>query len=229
MTYARKTLISLQDTRFGGARCGADDSVYVAGLYALRPTVNAAITLKNICRDRADTPLNDLIAELGKQCDSVSANKLGRVEAMLITQAHTLDAIFNQLVIRAAMNQGEYLDVADRYYKLALRAQNQARATLETLATIKNPPNLAIVKQANIGQTVQVNNGTARASRAPENENEPNKLLEVTDGERLDVGAATAASRADSDLEAVGSGRPDPGQNRVSSAPRGTHGRAGRV
>jgi hypothetical protein len=86
------------------------------------------------------------------------------------------------------------------YYKLA---QNQARATLETLATIKNPPNLAIVKQANIGQAVQVNNGTAPTSRAREFENAPNKLLEVIDGERLDVGAATPASRADSALEAV--------------------------
>jgi hypothetical protein len=152
--------------------------------YAIRPTVNAAITLKNICRDRADTPLNDLIAELGKQCDSVSANKLGRAEAMLITQAHTLDALFNQLVMRAVLNQGEYLDAADKYYKLALRAQNQARATLETLATIKNPPNLAIVKQANIGQAVQVNNGAAPTSRAQENENAPNKLLEVTDASR---------------------------------------------
>jgi hypothetical protein len=85
-----------------------------------------------------------------------------------------------------------------------LRAQNQARATLETLAGIKNPPNLAIVKQANIGQAVQVNNGTVPASRALENENALNKLLEVTDGQRLDVGAATPARRADSDLEAVG-------------------------
>jgi hypothetical protein len=121
----------------------------------------------------------------------VSANKLRRVEAMLITQAHTLDALSNQLVIRAALNQREYLDAADRYYKLALRAQNQARATLETLAAIKNPPTLAIVKQANIGQAVQVNNGTAPPSRAPENENAPDKLLEVSDGKRLDVGAAT--------------------------------------
>jgi hypothetical protein len=45
-------------------------------------------------------------------------------------------------VIRAALNQGEYLDAADKCYRLALHA------TLETLATIKNPPNVAIVQQA---------------------------------------------------------------------------------
>ena len=172
--------------------------------YALRPTVNAALTMKNICRDRANVPLNDLIGELTKQCDAVNANDLGQAEAMLMAQAHTLDALFNQLVMRAALNQGEYLDAADKYYKLALRAQSQARATLETLATIKNPPNLAFVKQANIGQAVQVNNGTAPVSRAPEGENTPNKLLEVTDGKRLDVGAATATRGADLPLETLG-------------------------
>lgn len=171
---------------------------------ALRPTVNAALTLKNISRDYAKVPLNDLAAALAKQCEAASANNLGRAEAMLVAQAHTLDAIFNQLLVRAVRNQGEYLDAADRYYKLALRAQNQTRATLETLATIKNPPNLAFVKQANIGQAVQVNNGMTPAPRAPENENAPSKLLEVTDGKRLDIGAATPAGRTDSAVETVG-------------------------
>jgi hypothetical protein len=132
---------------------------------------------------------------------------------MLIAQAHTLDAMFNRLIVRATMNQGEYLDAADRYYRLALRAQSLCRATIETLAAVKNPPNLAFVKQANIGQAVQVNNGPKPsnaelldqyAPHARENQNAPNKLLEVTDGERLDVGAATPARRADSELEAVG-------------------------
>jgi hypothetical protein len=121
-----------------------------------------------------------------------------------MAQAHTLDAMFNRLIVSAAMNQGEYLDAADRFYRLALRAQSQCRATIETLAAVKNPPNLAFVKQANIGQAVQVNNGTMPASRAPENESAPNKLLEVTDGQRLDVGAASPARRADSVLETVG-------------------------
>jgi hypothetical protein len=55
----------------------------------------------------------------------------------------------------------------------------------------------------NIGQAVQVNNETASPARTHETENAPNKLLQVDDGKRLDVGATTAASRADSALEAV--------------------------
>jgi hypothetical protein len=44
--------------------------------------------------------------------------------------------------------------------RMAMRAQNQCRMTLETLATIKNPP-VVYAKQANInnGGQQQVNNG----------------------------------------------------------------------
>ena len=170
----------------------------------LRPSVQAAVTLKKTGIYRDETSIESLIDELSAQCGKAINGELGRGEAMLMAQAHTLDALFNRLIVRAAMNQGEYLDAADRYYRLALRAQSQCRATIETLAAVKNPPNLAFVKQANIGQAVQVNNGTPPASRAPENENAPSKLLEVTDGQRLDVAPATATGGADPLLEALG-------------------------
>jgi len=173
----------------------------------LRPSVQAAITLHNIAPHRKDTSLGALIDELSTQCQDAIDGKLGRSEAMLVAQAHTLDTLFNRLILRAAANQGEYLDAADRYFRLALRAQNQCRATIETLAAIKNPPHLAFVKQANIGHAVQVNNGAqplpAATTPAPETENVPNKLLEHSDGERLVPGAKTTSSYTDSGLEAV--------------------------
>ena len=55
--------------------------------------------------------------------------------------------------------------------KLALKAQSQCRATLETLAAIKNPP-VIFVKQANGHQ--QVNNGVA-ASHTAEKQNQQNE------------------------------------------------------
>ena len=47
--------------------------------------------------------------------------------------------------------------------RLALKAQSQCRATIEALTNIKNPRPVAYVRQANIGQAVQVNNGGAPA------------------------------------------------------------------
>lgn len=68
--------------------------------------------------------------------------------------------------------------------KLALRAQNQCRATLQTLSELKNPRPVAFVKQANISNgPQQVNNGQAFANsthagpRAGKNQNQPNELL----------------------------------------------------
>jgi len=66
---------------------------------------------------------------------------------MLTAQAHTLDAIFNNLEQRAI--NAEYMDNLDRYLKLALRAQSQCRATWEALSTIKSPPVMGYVRQAN--------------------------------------------------------------------------------
>ena len=96
----------------------------------------------------------------------------------------------------------------DRYLKLALRAQSQCRATWEALATIKNPPIVGYVQQANIAHGhQQVNNDRAAQGdgpRARENENLQSKLLEETDGERLDTGAAGAAGGADPAAVPVG-------------------------
>ena len=69
-----------------------------------------------------------------------------------------MDAIFNNLAQRAAMNMGEYLDATDTYLKLALRAQSQCRSTWEAVSTIKHPP-MAGYMQANIAHgPQQVNN-----------------------------------------------------------------------
>lgn len=123
-------------------------------------------------------------------------------EAMLVGQAHALQSIFVSLA-RRAVNQ-EYLKHYETYLRLALKAQNQSRMTLETLAAIKNPP-VVFAKQANINQgngNQQVNNGTQASStstctrthaHAGENINQQNELLEAQHGERMDTGAAGKA------------------------------------
>ena len=89
--------------------------------------------------------------------------------------------------------------------RIALRAQSQCRAALETLAAIKNPP-MVIAKQANVTTgPQQVNNGVALGpSHTRENEFGQSKLLETSNGERMDPGAASTASGGDQALAAVG-------------------------
>lgn len=89
---------------------------------------------------------------------AVQGGDLAGAEAMLTAQAAALNAIFGEMARRSALNMGQYLDAAERYMRLALKAQGQCRATLETLAAIKNPP-IVFARQANIAHgPQQVNN-----------------------------------------------------------------------
>jgi hypothetical protein len=175
---------------------------------ALRPSVRAAVTTRTFSKQLGELDLTALVDELASQAKNITNGDLQRTEAMLIAQAHTLDAIFHELAQRAASNMGEYLGAAETYMRLALKAQSQCRATIETLAEMKYPKPVAFVRQANIANgPQQVNNGPpapSEASRARESENQPNKLLEQQPNEWMDGGTEQAAVRADSDLESVG-------------------------
>lgn len=184
------------------------DRATLLGKVALRPSVKAAVTVQAFAKPAwGELDLSALSDELSTQIGAVTKGDLQRAEAMLIAQAHTLESIFHELARRAGLNMGEYLQAAETYMRLALKAQSQCRATLETLATIKNPAPVAFVRQANIAHgPQQVNNAPppSAASRARESEIAPNKLLEVTDGNRVDLGASSAAGHADPSLETLG-------------------------
>jgi len=170
---------------------------------AIRPTVQAAVTLREYDKNYGDLKLNHLISALVEQTKKSNDGDMGRAEAMLTAQAHTLDAIFNTLARRA--NNAEYLNQFEQYLKLGLRAQSQCRATWEAVSAIKNPPVMGYVKQANIAHTQQVNNAVPDdTSRTREKENSQNELMEQKDGERLDAGATGTTSKADSAMATVG-------------------------
>ena len=175
----------------------------------LRPSIAHAVTLTKVLkRDCGERGLTELAEELSEQCQAVTGGKMDQTEAMLIAQATTLDAIFGDLTRLAYCNWLTHLDAAERLMRVALRAQSQSRATLETLAEIKNPP-VVIAKQANIAHGhQQVNNDSVTSThgraRARETQSEQSKLLEANDGEWLDTGATGQAIGSDPAMETVG-------------------------
>ena len=174
----------------------------------LRPSVNAAAVMETYAKPLGEQNLAALVDALSAGMDDVWAGDLKRAEAMLYGQAHALQAIFMNLARRAASQ--EYLKQWEAYLRMALKAQNQCRMTLETLATIKNPP-VVFARQVNInnGGQQQVNNGAAppaaqdlaRATIPPA---APSELLEGEHGEWMGPGTTGAAGGADPHLEAVG-------------------------
>jgi hypothetical protein len=173
---------------------------------ALNPNVSAAsVSSEYLKATYGEQDLGSLVESLTAATAKVRGGDVSGCEAMLYGQAQALQDIFASLARRAVSQ--EYLKQWDAYMRMALRAQNQSRMTLETLATIKNPP-VVFAKQANFAAGHQQVNNAARPdstdSRAGKEQISPNKLLEADHGERLDTGAPGTAGGANQDLETVG-------------------------
>lgn len=158
-----------------------------------RPSVQAGMSILNLQIGAGDVDLMSLIEELQHQQDVVRKGNVDRSEAMLVAQAATLDAIFHATLRRSSNNFGHYPETAERYMKLALKAQSQCRRTLTSISELRTPK--AYIAQQNVAHGPQQVNNTMQ--------NEENELLEKQHGERMDFGAPTQTVPDDSHLEAV--------------------------
>jgi hypothetical protein len=81
----------------------------------------------------------DFVDGLKLIAGKAEAGDLGFVSRMLASQSVALDTIFGEFTRRSALNMGGHLDAAERYARLALKAQANSRSTLETLARLHQP------------------------------------------------------------------------------------------
>ncbi len=176
---------------------------------AIDPATQSSMTVKRfgVADYFRDTDLNSLVDTLSEQIKATNSNDLANLEGMLTGQAYALNAIFNRLTQIASWNIDDHLKGAEILLKLGLRAQSQCRSTIEAISTVKNPPVMGYVKQANITQgPQQVNNGISQDTnpRAGEKQNPKNELLEKQDGNQLDTGTQSQAISDDSAMETLG-------------------------
>jgi hypothetical protein len=154
----------------------------------------------------------DSIASSSKNGD------LSDLEKMLTEQAVTLNVIFHTLAHRAS--RAERFPQLEIEMRMALKAQNQCRTTIDTLAQIKNPRHTIITKQANLSTgPQQVNNTlnqiTNQESKISENsETEQNELLaHEEEAPFMDTRATRQAIGNDPAMETLGA------VNRASNQP----------
>ena len=152
----------------------------------------------------SELDITECVKALKDTTKRVHEGNLNEMETTLVSQASTLDAIFNEMARRASLNMREYLGATETYLRLALKAQTQCRATIETLAAIKNPP-VVFTRNANIvNGNQQVNHQPPANSLNSEKENShAQDTLEHHNGNTLDTRAQTAPTRADSKMETV--------------------------
>ncbi|WP_321899144.1 hypothetical protein [Paraburkholderia heleia] len=141
--------------------------------------------------------LNDMVSQ-------IQGGDMSSVERLLVTQAVALNTLFGECARMVGKHMGTHLPATDAYMRMALKAQQQSATTLKILGEIKNPRQVAFIKQANVANgPQQVNNGTPSPARG-ENVTTSNELLEHQHGEWLDAGTEGEASRGNQTVEAVG-------------------------
>jgi hypothetical protein len=129
----------------------------------LSPTMQTAITIDEIDKAELDfaasgLDLDGLADELVKGLKRFHFGDIRGVENGLLSQANTLNQIFH-IFTRRGCREGSW-EYREMEFRIAFRAQSQYRATLATLAAVKNPARVAIVNQANIAHgPQQINNG----------------------------------------------------------------------
>jgi len=199
---------AIEDELRGSGRSNAvapkDDPrkhIVMAG-HVLKPSLNAAAVLSEYTKLFGDRDMAGFVGALDEQMTAVKGGQMGQLDEMLLAQAYSLQAIFMNLARRALQQQN--LKSWEVIMRMAFKAQNQGRMTMETLAAIKNPPVL-FARQANFAQgPQQINNGApapmGNTTRARKSRSRQNRLMEVKDGERMEPRAPAAPSGVDPEL-----------------------------
>lgn len=192
----------------------------LAGLAIDAPTTNGMVTTMFTSKTMAiELSLNEMILALHSQVDAFQKGDMKGAESMLLSQSVTLNAIFAEMARRAAMNMNGNIQATETYMRMALKAQSQARSTLETLTAIKNPP-FFIANQANITTgNQQINNFMQVDPHVQAIQNQPNQLSGGEYELHQNSGAQSLEGGINSTLEALGAvDRPkDPRRKRAIS------------
>jgi len=169
------------------------------------PTTNGVVSRMFSSKTMGvDLDLKEMIITLNDQVSQVKWGNLQGAEALLISQALTLNSIFAEMARRAALNMNQNVEATEAYMRMALKAQNQSRSTLETLSNIKSPP-LVIAKQANISTgSQQVNNVMQVDLQNQKNSIKPTQLKEVNNELCQDARTPCIESSPNQTLEALG-------------------------
>lgn len=187
MSEKQKELIEEEDKKF---------SVHLAKTFCDIVTSSA---FTNYCVHKGKADLKTLIEALGEQVDRTLAGNMHVIESILMTQAQTLNIIFNRMMV--SMSESETLDHLQTYSDISFKAQNQSRQTLAVLADLKNPRRATFIKQQNNALLQQINN----KSNEENSENIANELLKNPGvaHEKLDIRGTIKTSSIDSQMEAL--------------------------
>ena len=174
------------------------DPVGIAEI-ATDPAKNAALVIRSFFQE-GELDVRTALEIMDKTIAEVQSGSMKPAEAILVSQAKALDSLFMSFVTIAQKN-AKNTRTLEPLMRIALKAQNQCRATIQTLNEVKNPRSVAYVQQANISNGhQQVNNGVA----GEKNQIEQNKLSGETNALLKNERTSQAAIQTDPKMETMG-------------------------
>jgi len=162
------------------------------------------ISILNLGRDLEKLKLkidcSALTDEIKNNITSIQNGDLKQIESSLYSQAIILQDYFARLLSIASLaHDFNHIQILGH---LALKAQNQCRATLSALADIKNPKRATFIKQQNNALTQQVNN-ISNSKNSKKISNYENELLTEAPYETMDIRATPDTVKINPAMEAV--------------------------
>lgn len=176
---------------------------------AVSPAYTGAAVANAFSKFNENIGINEAVEVFDEMAKSVQDGSIQDVEAMLVSQSIALNSIFTLMARRGAHNMKTNFGKAEAFMRMAFKAQNQCRSTLETLGEIKNPRQATFVRQQNIANQQQINNGLDQENTASRTEemkdiSESNKLLTEAANASLDTRRTRAAGGVNQDMEVLG-------------------------
>ena len=175
-----------------------DDERVQAGRNATDPAFAAGSVICSTKCEKLDAiDVAEIFSQLKAQAAAIQSGDLSLFDAMLVNQAVALQSLFADLATKASAGT-KTPETRDMQLKLALRAQNQSRSTIQTLLESRNP-RVFINHQANVSNgPQQVNNQLAHVN-APIAQIELSPNLEQSYGlcanDRTPIAAIAADTR----------------------------------
>ena len=106
----------------------------------MRYSLSASSFASKVLGSKVEAPeLMDYMPHVHATTTGAAAGDVTFAHEVLAAQILTLDTMFTEFARRAELIMGEYLDAAERYARLGMKAQSNCRATVEALAKLHQP------------------------------------------------------------------------------------------
>lgn len=183
-----------------------EDSIGFVRALSLEGQFSRAIA--KMYADSSPAGIEEALRLVGKD---IQAGNEGRLPGLLLLQAEMLNHIFINNIAAAYTNKDS---TSQRIRsEIALKAQNQSRRTVMSLADLQNPKRPTFIKNQNnaVNQQVNLGNQKGRTDEAQGEESQDfektstNEVIEDLDSD-MDTRTKAAATRGDTAMETLGKG-----------------------